>query len=126
MTLSERFVAAVGAADPAAYGSLCAADSRHWVNIGSVEHSLDERVALLARERALLAEFDMVDVRVHFTESGFVVQATARGALHSGDAIEMALCAVVTCNSNDQITRVEEYVDSAAAAPLLRAVFAAQ
>jgi ketosteroid isomerase-like protein len=126
MTLAERFVAAVRAADPAAYGSLCSADSRHWVNIGSVEHSLDERVALLARERELLAEFDMVDVRVQGTESGFVVQATARGALHSGEAIEMALCAVVTCDSNDQITRVEEYVDSAAAAPLLRAVFAAQ
>jgi ketosteroid isomerase-like protein len=124
MTLADRFVAAVRAADPSAYKSLCAPESRHWVNIGSVEHSLDDRVALLARERALLAEFDMVDVRVHGTESGFVVQATARGALHSGDEIEMALCAVVTCDGN-QITRVEEYVDSAAAAPLLRAVFTA-
>jgi ketosteroid isomerase-like protein len=54
-----------------------------------------------------------------------VVQATARGVLHSGEAIEMALCAVVTANSDGQITRVEEYVDSGAAAPLLRAVFAA-
>ncbi len=54
-----------------------------------------------------------------------MVQANARGALHSGESIEMALCAVVTCEG-DRISRVEEYVDSAAAAPLLRAVFAAQ
>jgi ketosteroid isomerase-like protein len=125
MTLADRFVAAVRAADPAAYGSLCTPGSRHCVNIGSVEHSLDERVALLARERALLAEFDMVDIRVHHTDVGFIVQANARGALHSGESIEMALCAVVTC-VGDRISRVEEYVDSAAAAPLLRAVFAAQ
>ncbi|MEX1008265.1 MAG: hypothetical protein WD271_10535 [Acidimicrobiia bacterium] len=122
MTLAERFVKAARTADSAAYRSLCSTESRHWVNIGPVEHSLDERVALLARERELLAEFDMVDVRVHHTDAGFVVQTNARGTLQSGETIEMALCAVVTCDG-DQITRVEEYVDSAAAAPLLRAVF---
>lgn len=124
-TLAERLVAAVRAADLVAYRSLCTPDSRHWVNLGPVEHSLDERVALLARERALLAEFNMVDIRVHQTDVGFVLQSNAHGMLNSGETIEMALCAVVTCEG-DQITRLEEYVDSAAAAPLLRAVFAAQ
>ena len=37
----------------------------------------------------------------------------------------MALCTVVACDG-DRISRVEEYVDSAAAAPLLHAVFAVQ
>ena len=122
MTLAERFVEAARAADADAYRSLCSPDSRHWVNIGPVEHALDERAALLARERELLAEFDMTDVRVRDTDTGFVVQSNARGTLHSGETIAMALCAVVTCEG-DRIIRVEEYVDSAAAAPLLRAVF---
>ena len=122
MTLAERFVQAARTADAGAYRSLCTPESRHWVNIGPAEHSLDERVALLARERELLAEFDMTDVRVHDTDTGFVVQTNARGTLQSGEPIDMALCAVVT-SDGDRITRVEEYVDSAAAAGLLRAIY---
>ncbi len=124
MTLAERFVEAARAADADAYRSLCTPDSRHWVNIGPVEHSLDERVALLARERELLAEFDMVDVRVRDTDSGFVVQSdgTRHAAIRRDDR-DGAVCSR-HLRRDDQITRVEEYVDSAAAAPLLRAVFA--
>ena len=62
----------------------------------------------------------MVDVRVHDTDVGLRGPGRRRAARCTpATSIEMALCAVVTCDG-DRITRVEEYVDSAAAAPLLR------
>jgi len=119
MTLAEEFVRAARQVDAEAYRALCTADSRHWINVGPSEHSLDERVALLAREREVLADFDLHDVRVSEFRNGFVVRATARGSLPTADAVTMAICSVVE-HDGERITRVEEYVDRTAILPVLR------
>jgi len=123
--LASLFVDALQRADAQGMRACMAADARFWMNLGPTEHSVDERLALLEVERANLAEHEVEDARVTLTERGFVVQETVAGRTTAGDALRIPVCFVVSVHQG-LITRVEEYTDSAAAAPLIRAVFAAQ
>jgi ketosteroid isomerase-like protein len=119
--LAPRFVEAVTRVDLDALRACLAPDARFWVNIGPSEYSVDERLAVLELERQNLREHDAIDVCITPTDHGFVAQLTSVGTTTGGDSMRVCVCLVATVD-NGLITRVDEYADSAAAAPLIRAI----
>lgn len=120
--LAERFVKSLMNIDVAALRTCLAPDARFWVNIGPSEFSVDERLAVLELEGQHLAEHGVEDVQITSTERGFVVQLVTVGKTTAGDALRVAVCLVATINDG-LVTSVDEYADSEAAKPLLRALY---
>ena len=119
--LAGKFVDAIMHVDVEALRTCLAPDARFWVNIGPSDYSVDERLAVLELERQHLAAHAAEDLRVTPTERGFVVQVVSVGTTTKGDSMRVAVCLVATVE-HGLITRVDEYADSAAAKPLLRAI----
>ena len=120
--LVERFVNALMHIDVATLRTCLAPDARFWVNIGPAEFTIDQRLGVLELEGQHLAEHTAEDIHVTTTEHGFVVQLVTVGTTTGGEALRVAVCLVATVNDG-LITRVDEYADSEAAKPLLRALY---
>jgi len=120
--LASAFVDALAVPDVDALRSLLAPDARFWVNIGPASFSADERFALLETERSHLRALEFDEVRTHPTPTGFVVQLTTTATTNDGTDLRIPICLVATTD-DDVITRVDEYADSAPAAPLLDLMF---
>ncbi|MSO78281.1 MAG: nuclear transport factor 2 family protein [Acidimicrobiia bacterium] len=120
--LAERFVKALMTIDVDTLRTCLAPDARFWVNIGPTEFTIDQRLGALELEGQHLAEHGVEDVRITSTEYGFVVQLVTVGTTTGGEALRVAVCLVATVNDG-LITRVDEYADSEAAKPLLRALY---
>jgi ketosteroid isomerase-like protein len=73
-------------------------------------------VEILARN---LRDLRYEDVRIQPTPVGFVQQHVMRCSAPSGEPVEAHVCLVATVRDG-RIYRVEEYMDSAQVAPLLR------
>jgi ketosteroid isomerase-like protein len=120
--LAMQFFEALGAADVGALRSLLAPDARFWVNIGPIDLSADQRLAVLELERTHLASFALHDLRFQTTGTGFVLQFTTDGTTTDGAELHIPACLVAEVDDDGRITRVDEYADSAPAKPLLRAI----
>jgi ketosteroid isomerase-like protein len=120
--LAQRFVDAIARVDLDELQACLAPDARFWVNIGPSDYSADERLAVLDLERQNLREHGADDVRITTTDAGFVAQLTSTGTTTAGESLRVCVCLVATV-ADGAITRVDEYADSAAAAPLIRAIY---
>ena len=74
-----------------------------------------------AAVRAKVPDFRYEDCVCEATSSGFVEEHTVRGTLPDGDQINLRLCVVGTVEGG-QITAIREYLDSAGAAGLAKAL----
>jgi ketosteroid isomerase-like protein len=70
---------------------------------------------------AVVSGFCYEDVVCAATATGFVEEHAVRGTLADGSALALAAC-VVADIVDGRVTLVREYVDTAAAAPLLAAL----
>jgi len=120
--LARQFIDAIMRVDVEALRGYLAPEARFWVNIGPSEFSIDERLAVLDLELQNLAEHEAQDIHVTPTESGFVAQLVSVGTTTTGEQMRVAICLVATV-ADGRITRVDEYADSEAAKPLLRALY---
>jgi ketosteroid isomerase-like protein len=120
--LVDAFARAIARGDADGLRALCAPDAVFWLNLGPVEMPAAERLALIERERAHTRSMAAVDVRVTPTADGFVVQQTSVVTMPSGDELRIPVCVLVTVRDG-RVTRVDEYADSAAAGPLIAALF---
>ena len=86
-------------------------DNRELVKgqVMKVVSYLAERVRNLAYE----------EVKVRVTEDGYVQQHVLRGTAPNGEDVHAYACVIVTLEEG-RIRRVEEYLDSAQLAPLMR------
>jgi ketosteroid isomerase-like protein len=120
--LASRFVDAVMHVDVDRLRACLAPDAVFWVNIGPSEFTIDQRLQVLELEGQHLAEHSAEDVRITPTERGFVAQLASVGTTTGGEAMRVEVCLVATVDDG-LITRVDEYADSEAAKPLLRALY---
>jgi ketosteroid isomerase-like protein len=120
--VASDFVAALADSDIEALRALLAPDASFWVNIGSSSFSVDERLAVLEQERSHLVALTFEGVRTQATPTGFVVQLTTVATTTAGTDLRIPVCLVATADG-DRVSRVEEYADSAEAAPLLRLMY---
>jgi ketosteroid isomerase-like protein len=119
--LADAFVGALAVPDVDALRSLVDPDARFWVNIGPADYSAADRFRLLDVERSHLRALTFEEVRVSPTTAGFVVQLTTVATTTASVELRIPVCLVVTV-ADGIIVRVEEYADSAPAAPLIDAM----
>jgi ketosteroid isomerase-like protein len=117
LDFADRFVGAIQAGDVAGMRACYAPDARIWHNNDGLEQTLDENVKVLKWFIRVLPDRRYRVVRREALKDGFLQQHVLEATLPDGQPWAMAACVVVKME-NGLITRLEEYIDSAALAPL--------
>jgi ketosteroid isomerase-like protein len=114
---ARRLIECVTSGDVAGVGALYHDDIRCWRNLDGrelVKKQALKVVGFLGTLEGLAYE----DIRIDATETGFVQQHTLCCTSPKGEAVRVAACLVAEVRDG-QILRIDEYVDSAAMAPLM-------
>ncbi|ANZ23740.1 ketosteroid isomerase [Rhodococcus sp. WB1] len=117
LDLADRFFAAVRAGDVDTLTNLYAPDARIWHNDDGREQTVEENLRVLRWLTRTLEDFRYEDVRRDAVPDGFVQQHVVRGALPGHGPLEVPAALFVRV-VDGRITRIDEYVDSAAIRPL--------
>jgi uncharacterized protein len=117
LALADRFVRAIEDADEAAIKDIYAPDARIWHNFDNKEQTVEENLRVLRWMTRTLANRHYRVLRREAFPGGFVQQHVLEGVLPDGQRFELAACLVCSVK-NGQITRLDEYLDSAATKPL--------
>jgi ketosteroid isomerase-like protein len=121
LAFADRFVAAIEAGDLEAVRAAYAPDARIWHNTDDAEQSVEENLRVLAWMARELPGRRYDIVRREALKDGFVQQHVLEAPLPDGTPWKMAACLVVKM-ADGRITRLDEYMDSAAVATLMAAV----
>jgi ketosteroid isomerase-like protein len=89
-----------------------------WRNIDNRELVKKQMLRVIEFLATQVTELRYDDVRVQATETGYVQQHTLRCIAPSGKPVEARACLVVTVEDG-KVLRLDEYLDSAAMAPLV-------
>jgi len=117
LSFAERFGNAVQSGDVAAFRACYAPDAKIWHNHDNVEQTVDQNIkALVWFIRTLPDRFYRVQRRSALKD-GFLQQHVLEATLPDGTKWKLAACVVVKME-NGVITRLDEYLDSAATVPL--------
>ena len=81
----------------------------------------DALLGFSAAVKAKVPDFRYEDIVCTATDCGFVEEHTVRGTLPDGDEINLRLCVIGTV-ADGQINELREYLDTAAAAGLAKAL----
>jgi len=100
--------------------SLCATDFRARQNLNP-EFDIDTLVKFSQAVSAVVQDFRYEEIKRAATATGFVEEHMVRGTLEDGTKLTIAAC-VVADIENGKIRHLREYLDSAAAAGLLKAL----
>ena len=111
--MASRFFAAIEAGDTDALRSIYSPDAAIWHNTDEVEQSVDENLVVLGWVVRHVQGWHYEDVRRTAFEGGFVQQHTGKGIAPSGLPFAMPAC-IVGAVEGGRVTRIEEYIDSAA------------
>lgn len=118
LDLAERFFAAVEAGDIDTVRAIYAPNAVIWHAHTGEAQSVEDNLRTLGLIAKHITGFGYDERRCVATETGFVEQHITRGVTPAGVAFSIPACIVCTV-VDGRITRLEEYFDSAAAAPLL-------
>lgn len=111
---------ALASDDDAAVRALCAPDFALHQN-GGPAMTVDMLLHFNRRVHGVVSGFHYTDVVCAATSTGFVEEHAVRGTLADGRALALVAC-VVADVVEGRVGHVREYVDTAAAAPLLAAL----
>ena len=113
--LANDFLDAVERGDLETVQRIYAADAVVWHNFDNLEQSVADNLRTLAQVVKLMPERHYEGRRINVFDGGFVEQHVLRGKLASGKEVGLAACLVCTVRDG-RITRLDEYLDSAALA----------
>ncbi|NMM86573.1 ketosteroid isomerase [Rhodococcus sp. SRB_17] len=114
---ANRFFAAVSGGDEATLTELYSPDARIWHNDDGLEQTVAENLRTLRWLSRTLENFRYEDIRRYMLPDGFAQQHVVRGTLPGHGPLEIPASLFVRVE-NGLITRIDEYVDSAATRPL--------
>ena len=115
LALAKRFFDAIEAGDVEAVGVIYAPDAVIWHNTDGAEQGREDNLKTLAGVVRFLSERRYTERRVGAFPGGFVEQHVLTGRRPDGQSVSLAAC--IVCQVKDgQITRLDEYFDSAALA----------
>ncbi|NVE94276.1 nuclear transport factor 2 family protein [Altererythrobacter lutimaris] len=118
--LAEKFFAAVAQGDVEG-AKACCADSFRGSQNGGPAMDRDSLLQFSAAVKALVPDFRYEETVRTATDTGFVEEHRVRGTLPDGSELDLMVC-VVGEVKDDRITVLREYVDTAGAAGLLKAL----
>jgi ketosteroid isomerase-like protein len=117
--LAERFFAAIEAGDSATVAAIYADDATVWHNYDQVEENKARNLKVLAWVSRQLRGASYTQVRRVVLDDGFIQQHVLIGTAADGTQLAIPAMMRVFCRDGS-ITRIEEYLDPAQAAPLQR------
>ncbi|MQY20571.1 nuclear transport factor 2 family protein [Nocardia macrotermitis] len=115
--LADRFFAAVTSGDATTLTDLYAPDARIWHNEKNAEETVPENLRVLRWLSRTVENLRYEDIRRYPLSDGFAQQHVVRGELPGHGPLEIPAGMFVRVQDG-RITRIDEYVDSAAVAPL--------
>ena len=110
--LAQRFFDAVEAGDIETVHGCYAPDARIWHNTDGAEQTRDDNARTLRGFARRISNRVYAERRLHVFDGGFVQQHELRGVRPDGVAVRLTAC-IVCAVENGQITRLDEYFDSA-------------
>jgi ketosteroid isomerase-like protein len=117
--VARRLMAAIEAGDVAAVGELYADDMVGWRSFDRRELGRDAMLRVIEWLVKHVRDRHYQAIRVETTERGYVQQHVLHATAPDGSKLEAPACLVVEVRGG-KIRRLDEYIDSAAIAPLLR------
>jgi len=117
LEIADRLFKAIESGNVDGVRSVYAPGIEVWHNTDGKVQTRDENLATLRSVVSNIKELSYTNVRRQPTPEGFVQQHVLVGQLASGKKIELPACIIGTIE-NGQITRIDEYLDSAAVAAL--------
>ena len=117
--LATELLAAITTTDVEALQRIYAPDVVIWHNFDQVEQTLEENLKVMFWMGKRLSGMEYGDIHRQPTPTGYVQQHILRGTAPDGTKVEMPACLIVTIEG-ERITRLDEYLDPAAAAALSR------
>ena len=115
--LSNRFLAALERGDPDEVRAFYTSDARIWHNFDDVAQTVDENLKLLGWMSRKLPQRQYRVVRREILPDGWFQQHVLEATLPDGSPFRMLACGVITVRDG-RISRLDEYLDPAQAAPL--------
>lgn len=115
--LASRLFAAIERGDIEAVAGCYQPELVVWHSPSGHEQTRDENLALLTRLSERCSDWRYEEVRREIFADGFVQQHVLRLRNARGVPVEVPVCIVVRVREG-AITRIDEYLDAAAAAPL--------
>lgn len=120
--IGKRFFKAIEQGDIETVRNLYHPDVEIWHNVDGLERrktgqSREENVALLEILTKVVKDWEYDVWYREVTETGFVQQHILRGLLPNGETLALPVCIIFQI-SEGQITRLDEYLDSAMAVQL--------
>jgi ketosteroid isomerase-like protein len=119
LELADRFFAAVETGDVDVLRELYHPDAEIWHNTDGVAQRRDDNLATLAWMRRHLPDLHYTAIRRAATTDGFVQQHVLVATNRAGRRVEVPACIVTKIGDDGRITRLDEYLDSAAVAAIL-------
>jgi ketosteroid isomerase-like protein len=119
--VAERLVAAIAAGDAEALGEIFRPDAVVWHSTDQLDMTLPALQEML-RSISSIATADVQQTGLHHTDTGFVLTLASTYTLKTGGTTTFHAAQVVDLDADDQIVRVDEYLDSAGLDPLIQAL----
>lgn len=117
LAVAQQYATAVAAGDDDALLALYAPGAEVWHNTDGTTQTPEQNARLGRWLRRKAVDLAFTEIRHTASADGFVQQHRMTGSVPGG-RIDVQSCLVVTVDPAGRITRVEEYLDSAAMAPL--------
>jgi ketosteroid isomerase-like protein len=115
--VAARFFAAIEAGDTVAIQAIYAPAAVVWHNTDEVEQGVEQNLVVLRWVIDNVKGWHYEDVRRTAFEGGFVQQHVGKGIAPSGVPFAMPACIVGRVDGG-RVTRIDEYLDSAAVTAL--------
>jgi len=115
--LADRFFAAIEAGDIATVRAIYAPDAEIWHNTDGLVQGPEDNARTLGWIAANLRDLRYTQIRRSATDDGFVQRHVLVATNRAGARVEVPACIVATIGDG-RITRLDEYLDSAALAAI--------
>lgn len=117
LAFAEKFVGAIQSGDVDTVRACYAPDAKLWHNTDNIEQTVDQNMKVLDWFIRTLPDRNYRVVRREALKDGFLQQHVLEATLPDGTEWKMDACCVIKVE-NGRITRLDEYLDSAASKAL--------
>jgi uncharacterized protein len=118
LDFAKRFVASLEGDDPEQARAFYAPDAQIWHNTDNIVQSADENIKVLKWMMRTLPNRTYRVTRLEALSDGFLQQHVLEATLPDGTPWSLQTCVVIKI-TNGQISRLDEYMDSAQTSALV-------